>query len=131
MSVRLKTTTKNNNSKTTSDLCLHHHHHHHHSCPTRSDKYVIGAFGVTADQTPMHRCFHTLDSQATAAAGLAFLSFLAWRLMSSWDSRLSSKSWAPLWLASLQALRSAARCSQPLTRMPSVSPENKKTCMGT
>ena len=51
------------------------------------------------------------------AAVLAFRSFLPRRLMSSCDSRLSSKAWAPLWVASLQALRSAARCSLPLTGM--------------
>ena len=47
--------------------------------------------------------------QATAAAGLAFVSFLAWRLMSSCDSRLSSKACVPLWGASLQGLPSAAK----------------------
>ena len=55
--------------------------------------------------------------QTTAAAGLAFVSFLAWRLMPSCDSRLSSKAWAPLRVASLQALGSAARCSQALAGM--------------
>ena len=63
-------------------------------------------------------CPHT--RQAVAAAGSAFHSFLAWCLMSSCDSCLSSKAWALLWVASLQALRSAAWCSQPLRGMSQV-----------
>ena len=72
---------------------------------------------MTADQTPMRRN----SGQATAAAGfwpLPLFPGLAFQVMSSCDSRLSSKAWvASLWVASLQALRSAARCSQPLTGM--------------
>ena len=73
------------------------HHHHHRSCPSRSDDDASGASGVTSDQTPMHRCVLSRTRQTTAAAGLALLSFLAWRLMDvywviqrSWFARVNA-----------------------------------------
>ena len=42
--------------------CMHActHHHHHHSCPSQSNNNISGTSDVTADQTPMRRCVHTL-----------------------------------------------------------------------
>ena len=51
------------------------------------------------------------SGQSTEESGLGILSFLACRLMSKLQSRLSSASAAPLWTWSLQALRSAASAS--------------------
>ena len=69
------------------------------------------------------RCERSLNSdaqirphtgQATAVAGFFRLSFLAWRLESSWFRRCSAKALTPDSVDCLQAVRLAASSSQPV-----------------
>ena len=88
-----------------------------HSCLSQSDDDVSGTSGGTIGQTLMHRHGHTPGRLWQLLHASILLSFQAWRLTSSGSSHPSTKACVPLWVADLQALRSAARLSQPMSGM--------------
>ena len=104
-------------------------------CPLSTAKWSIvtctagGVFNLLLSSTgdggfALYECSPNFDAQicphtgqATAAVGFTLLFFLAWRLASCCSSRCSSKNLTPDAVHCLQAVRFAARASQPVTEM--------------